>query len=64
MSESRLSRICRHGRASREEREVLSRLLGVSEDELFGGLLSFAECSRHSLEVLDTPLKLVGSRWF
>ena len=36
MSESRLSRICRRGGASPEEREVLSRLLGVSEDELFG----------------------------
>ncbi len=36
MSESRLSRICRRGGASREERETLSRLLGVSEDELFG----------------------------
>ena len=28
-SESRLSRICRRGGASREERETLSRLLGV-----------------------------------
>ena len=36
MSESRLSRICRHGNASQEEREVLSRLLGVAEEELFG----------------------------
>ncbi len=36
MSESRLSRICRRGGASRDERERLSRLLGVSEDELFG----------------------------
>ena len=34
--ESRLSRIGRHGGASREERETLSRLLGVSEAELFG----------------------------
>ena len=34
--ESRLSRIGRHGGASREERETLSRLLGVSQDELFG----------------------------
>jgi len=34
--ESRLSRIGRHGGASRGEREALSRLLGVSEDELFG----------------------------
>ena len=36
MSESRLSRICRHGGASREEREALSQLLGVTEAELFG----------------------------
>ncbi len=35
-SESRLSRICRHGGASQEERETLSRLLGVTEAELFG----------------------------
>ena len=34
--ESRLSRIGRWGGASREERERLSGLLGVSEDELFG----------------------------
>ena len=36
MSESRLSRICRRGGASREEREALSQLLGVAEAELFG----------------------------
>ena len=36
MSESRLSKICRHGNASREEREALSRLLGGNEEELFG----------------------------
>lgn len=36
MSESRLSRICRHGGASQQEREALSQLLGVSEAELFG----------------------------
>ena len=36
MSESRLSRVCRHGGASQEEREVLSQLLGVAEAELFG----------------------------
>ena len=35
-SESRLSRICRHGGASREERDALSELLGVAEAELFG----------------------------
>ena len=34
--ESRLSRIGRHGGASLEERETLSRLLGVSQAELFG----------------------------
>jgi hypothetical protein len=34
--ESRLSRIGRHGGASLEERDLLSQLLGVSEDELFG----------------------------
>ncbi len=36
MSESRLSRIGRRGVASQEERKRLSRLLGVSEEELFG----------------------------
>ena len=36
MSESRLSRLCRLGGASLEERESLSRLLGVAEEELFG----------------------------
>ena len=36
MPESRLSKIGRHGGASREERKTLSRLLGVGEDELFG----------------------------
>ena len=34
--ESRLSRIGRHGGASRDERQKLSRLLGVPEAELFG----------------------------
>ncbi len=34
--ESRLSRIGRHGGASRVERETLSRLLGVTETVLFG----------------------------
>ena len=34
--ESRLSRIGRHGDATPDERERLSRLLGVGEDELFG----------------------------
>ena len=36
MTGPRLSRICRHGGASDEERETLSQLLGVSENELFG----------------------------
>ena len=36
LSESRLSRICRRGGASDEERETLSQLLGISENELFG----------------------------
>ena len=36
LRETRLSRIVRHGGATREEREVLVRLLGVPEDELFG----------------------------
>ena len=35
-SESRLSRICRRGGATQEERELLSHLLGVPEPELFG----------------------------
>ena len=34
LRETRLSRIVRHGGASREERAVLSRLLDVPEDEL------------------------------
>ena len=34
--ETKLSKIGRHGGASQEEREVLSRLLGVPEEELFG----------------------------
>ena len=36
ISESRLSKIGRHGGATREERATLSRLLGVGEAELFG----------------------------
>lgn len=35
ISESRLSRIVRRGEATQDEREKLSRLLGVSQDELF-----------------------------
>ncbi len=36
ISESRLSKIGRHGSASQDDRERLSRLLGISEAELFG----------------------------